>query len=635
MDKPKKKLQVRFLPEGMRGTVDHGTRVDQAARRMGADLQSVCGGQGKCGKCRVRWLDPAGAGDSAAALTPPTQQEEAFLSEEALRHGWRLACQCHIAADAAFEVPKESRSGRQVIRKDPGAGSVTPDPVVRVIRVKVPAADLEDPSPDWERLARQLAPETEHVRLHPDAAMLKTLPDTLSREKETAAVLRKNGECIALADPAGSPLTGVALDIGTTTLAAYLCDLQTGAVLATASEVNPQISCGEDVISRIAYAAEGKARQQELQQSVVNTVNRMIAAVCSEAGIASDSVADMTCVANTCMHHLFLGLDPSGLGRSPFAPVAACGIDLKARDIGIRIAPGAWIHMLPAVSGFIGADTVGVLLAVDLDPSKETVLVIDVGTNGEIVLAAGGRLLCASCATGPALEGATLSCGMRAAPGAVERVWIDPETLAVEYAVIGAAADRPVQAAGICGSGVIDAAAQMLTSGIMKKNGALNRETSCPRLKRTNNDIAFVIAPAAESAGGRNVEISQDDIRAVQMAKGAIQAAARLLMAESGIERVDRVLLAGAFGSVIDPVSALAIGLLPEISPQDVHAVGNAAGDGARLALLNEGMRRKAAALAEALETVELTTHPGFQREFAMAMHFPRMSHDFRKNRRS
>lgn len=266
------------------------------------------------------------------------------------------------------------------------------------------------------------------------------------------------------------------------------------------------------------------------------------------------------------------------------------------------------------------------MLAVDVDPAEEAVMIIDVGTNGEIVLSAGDRFVCASCATGPALEGATLSCGMRAAAGAVERVWIEPETLSVKHKVIGATPDNSIPVAGICGSGVIDAVSQMFTAGIMKKNGNIDHQCISPRLKHSGSDIAFVIAPAAESAGGRDIVIGQDDIRAVQMAKGAIHAAARLLMAETGIASVDRVLLAGAFGSLIDPVSALTIGLLPQIPQEKVSAVGNAAGDGARLALLSETIRRRAAVLAGRMETVELATHPNFQREFAMAMHFPRMS---------
>jgi uncharacterized 2Fe-2S/4Fe-4S cluster protein (DUF4445 family) len=625
MGKKNKEPQVCFLPEGMRGPVAPGTRVDRAARNLGVDLQSVCGGHGKCGKCRIRLLNSAGAGQSVAALSPPTKQEAAFLSEEELREGWRLACQSRVLSNAAFEVPKESRSGLQLIRKQPGPKCVTPDPAVRSQTVKMPAADPTSPSSDWKRLAGQIAAGAGKNCLYPDAAMLKTLPETLGSGREVAAVLRKDGECIGLLAPTGRALTGVALDIGTTTLAAYLCDLYTGEVLATAAEVNPQISCGEDVISRIAYAAAEKAGRKELQHLVVKTVNRMIASACAQAGIAADSVADMTCVANTCMHHLFLGIDPAGLGRSPFAPVVTRGLDLKARDLGIQIAPGAYIHMLPAVSAFVGADTVGVMLAVDVYPAKETVLIIDVGTNGEIVLASGDRLVCASCATGSALEGATLSCGMRAATGAVERVRIEPETLAVEYAVIGSVGDKHAPAAGICGSGVIDAVSQMFTAGIMKKNGNLDRRCLAPRLKRNGNDVVFVVVPAEETAGGRDIVIDQDDIRAVQMAKGAIHAGVRLLMAETGARSVDRVVLAGAFGSVIDPVSALSIGLFPEVPPEKVSTAGNAAGDGARLALLSLTMRRRAAVLADKMETLELTAHPNFQREFAMAMHFPHM----------
>jgi len=625
MNHPDTMPLVRFLPGGMQGRVPRGDRVDQAARKLGVDLQSVCGGQGTCGKCKVRLLRQAGSDSLEVALSAPTKLEEKHLSAEEFAKGWRLACQCQVLGDATFDIPEESRSGGQVIRKAPGAISVDPDPLVEARTVTVPAPDLSSPSSDWERLSAQIKSGKMRIDLHPDPGMLAVLPKVLASGKKTAALIRNGVECIGVA-PAGSrPLTGLALDIGTTTLAAYLCDLENGEVLATASTVNPQISCGEDVISRIAHASNQDNGQKELQQLVIGAVNQLLASVCIQADTTIDSVADIACVANTCMHHLFLGLDPMGLGKAPFAPVTTLGLDIKARDLGIQASPGAWVHMLPAVSAFIGSDTVGVMLALDEPSIDETVLVIDVGTNGEIVLASGDRLVCTSCATGPALEGATLVCGMRAAAGAIERIRIDKKTLDVDYQVIGTETGKQIPAAGICGSGVIDAISAMFTSGVIKKNGTLDRQLTTPRLQQSGNDASFVIAPAPESAGDRDIVIGQDDIRAVQMAKGAIHAGVRLLMAEVGIQSVDRVVLAGAFGSVIDPLSALTIGLFPDVPPDKIVAVGNAAGDGARMALFNRSMRKRATVLAEKMETVELTERPDFQREFAMAMHLPHM----------
>ena len=625
MNKPDTMPLVRFLPGGMQDHVPQGIRVDRAARKLGVDLQSVCGGQGTCGKCKVRLLHQAGTDSTKSLLSAPTNLEKERLAAEELEKGWRLACQSLVLGDATFDIPEESRSGGQVIRKAPGAISVDPDPFVEAITVTVPAADLFPPTSDWERLSARIHAGSKQTVLFPDQGMLTVLPKVLARGKTTTALIRNDGECIGVATAGDHPLVGLALDIGTTTLAAYLCDLESGEVLATASTVNPQISCGEDVISRIAYASNGSNGRKELQQLVIGAVNRLLASVCVRANVAVDSVADIACVGNTCMHHLFLGLDPSGLGKSPFAPVITRGIDVKARGLGIQAAPGAWVYMLPAVSAFVGADTVGVMLALDKSLVGETVLVIDVGTNGEIVLVSGGRLVCTSCATGPALEGATLVCGMRAAAGAIERIRIDQKTLDVDYQVIGAKPDRAVPAAGICGSGVIDAVSAMFTSGVIKKNGTLDRQLTTPRLKQNGNDASFVIAPARESAGERDIVIGQDDIRAVQMAKGAIHAGVRLLMAEVGVRSVDRVVLAGAFGSVIDPLSALTIGLFPDVAPDKIVAAGNAAGDGARMALCNRSMRQRATALAEKMETVELTTRPNFQREFAMAMHLPHM----------
>lgn len=620
-----KMAQVTFLPEGIRGTVVVGNKVDKAAQELGADLQSVCGGHGKCGKCRLRYSKSNAAGKSSLNLSEITQIEKDIFSDRELKEGWRLACQCRLLGDVIFEVPKESRSGRQIIRKEPGSKYVKPVPSIYVQAIINTSAELKNPLSDWKRLLNQISAGKDNKNIYPDIEMLKQLPVAFDNNKKISAIIRKDCECIGFIKSDGLPLTGVSLDIGTTTMAIYLCNLETGKVLTTASEVNPQISYGEDVISRITYAAGGIERRIELQKSLVYTVNKMIGDVCSKVGIDRDTVADMTCVGNTCMHHLFLGFDPSGLGSAPFAPIVTCGLDIKARDIGINIAPGAWVHALPGVSSFIGADTVGVMLSVETGQENEVILIIDVGTNGEIVLVAGEKQVCASCATGPALEGASLSCGMRAAEGAVERVWIDSESLAVETSIIGSAQNKKVLASGICGSGVIDAVKAMLEAGIIKKNGNFDKQCPSSRLKRQGNDTAFVLVSARESAGGRDIEISQDDIRAVQMAKGAIQAATRLLMAETGVVAVDRVVLAGAFGSVIDPVSAMVIGLIPEIPHEKVTSVGNAAGDGARMALISEKERLRAAYLARKLKNIELTTHPDFQREFAMAMHFPHM----------
>jgi uncharacterized 2Fe-2S/4Fe-4S cluster protein (DUF4445 family) len=461
--------------------------------------------------------------------------------------------------------------------------------------------------------------------------MLQTLlPVETKCGKPCTVIVHEPVECIAFFRDPLPVITGVALDIGTTTLAAYLCDLETGVVIASASMVNPQVSFGEDIISRIAYANRSLESRIRLQRLVIKAVNALIADLARQSGVSPTSMLDMTCVGNTCMHHLFLGIDPSGLGRTPFIPIIQSSLDFKARDIGIQIAPGAWVHMLPVIAGFVGADSTGVLLALEPHKLDENVLIIDVGTNGEIMVGNHGRLICASCATGPALEGATLQHGMRAAPGAIERVHINPTTLGVEVSIIvgDAGTRKSVLPAGICGSGIIDAVAQMFLAGIIGKNGNLNRRLDVPNMIRDKDGMpAFVLISANQTATGREICITQDDVRAVQMAKGAIHAAVRILMKELNLSSFDRVILCGAFGSRIDPASALAMGLFPYCPVERVHSAGNAAGDGARLALLSRTKRLEATGVARQVHYVELTDHPHFQREFAMAMWFPHNEH--------
>lgn len=609
-------VEIVFLPGGMRIRVRPDLGLDQAAREAGADLQNVCGGRGKCGKCRVRAV-PAEAAQTA--LSPPTDEELRTLSPKALAAGWRLACQARVLANITIDIPRESRTGGQVIAKAPGSQTVAPDPAVFHRRIVVPPAALESPVADWDRLCAALGAESPPAT--PDPAVLQELPASLARDQGRITVtLNQKNRCIGV-DAAAGPLAGIALDVGTTSLAAYLCDLETGAIIATASAINPQVTCGEDVISRIAYAGRNDDRRRELQRVVCEGINGLIERLSETSGLGASAMADMVWVGNTCMHHLFLGIDPAGLGRAPFAPVVIQPLDVPARNLGLAMAPGAGVHLMPLVSGFVGADTVGAMLAALPGSENDTVLLVDVGTNGEIVLAADGRRVATSCATGPALEGATLRHGMRAAEGAVERVWIDPKTLEVQCRVIGNA-----PAAGICGSGIIDAAAQMFTAGIIDPSGRIDRSLTCPRLKIQGKETAFVLVSAQESATGRDIVIDQEDIRAIQMAKGAIQAAVSLLMAETGTTVVDRVLLAGAFGSFIDPMSASAIGLFPDLGDIPITAVGNAAGDGARLALVSRSKRREAAALARETTFLELTAHPRFQRTFAQSMHFPRMA---------
>lgn len=626
-------LRINFSPSGQRGRVRAGTRLDQAAAGMGVDLQSVCGGQGKCGKCRVR-VFPDLSVDSKTSPSSPilsefTSNEKDILSANELSGGWRLACQTYVLGNAVVEIPPESSTGRQVICKAPGGQSVALDPTVYRQRIEQRPSGQASPHGAWEQIAMGLDGGAFGPPAVPDLPMLQSLPPgEAGIAGPAAAVLRKPDECIAFFSEPPPAIAGVALDIGTTTLAAYLCDLETGNVIGSAGAINPQVAFGEDVISRIVYARRSAENRVSLKKAVVGAINSLVEDLSRSLGVPASCMLDMTCVGNSCMHHLFLGIDPAGMGQAPFVPVLQRPLDFKARDLGIQIAPGAWVHLLPIVAGFVGADTMGVLMALEPHRSDENVLIIDVGTNGEIIVGNRKRLICASCATGPALEGATLRHGMRAAPGAIEHVGIDPESLNVTVSVIneGSSPGRTQKASGICGSGIIDAVAQMFLAGVIEKNGNLNRRLGASNLIRDPDGVpVFVLVPADHTVAGRDICITQDDVRAVQMAKGAIHAAVRILMKELGIASFDQVLLAGAFGSRINPSSALAMGLFPACPVERVRSAGNAAGDGARFALLSRLKRIEAAQLARQIQYVELTEHPDFQREFAYAMWFPHM----------
>jgi uncharacterized 2Fe-2S/4Fe-4S cluster protein (DUF4445 family) len=420
---------------------------------------------------------------------------------------------------------------------------------------------------------------------------------------------------------------GLAVDIGTTTVAGYLCDLTTGEIIATDATMNPQVAYGEDVMSRIGYAVKEKNGLKQLHRSIINCLNRIAARAAAKAGIRRTDITDMAVVGNTCMHHLFLNIDPRNLGRTPFTPAIHHSMDVKARDLGLRIAPGAYVHVLPNEAGFVGADNVGVLIAEEPYKQDEMLLIIDIGTNGELLLGNRKKLLSTSCATGPAFEGAEIRHGMRAAAGAIEKVRIDPETKDVRFKVIGDerwnTEVKNIGARGICGSGIFDVAAQMFLAGIIDKGGRFDNGVKSPRLTQSGNGPEFVIARAQETAIGHDIVICQKDIRAIQLAKGAMYAGARLLMNRLGVGKIDKVILAGAFGSYIDKYSAAVIGLFPDCDMEKVYAVGNAAGDGARLALLNTDKRDEADAMARRVEYVELTVEPDFNKVFTQSLAFP------------
>ena len=635
-----KTVQVVFQPSGRRGEIEAGKSVLEAARTLGVGIEAACGGARVCGKCRVivetGRFEKLNLVSAADHVSPVGDVEKKFLTAEELSRGYRLACNAFLSGDLVVTVPEESRSAKQVILEKGRERIVEVRPAVKNITVTLPAASLSDFRDDRQRLLDALEKETGLKNLSVDYPVLKELPQILRDGSWTVtATLWQEKEVIRVAPGTRKTSLGAAVDVGTTTLAAFLCDLTTGEVLAKASRMNPQIGYGEDVLARISYAASEAEGREKLQASIIEALNALTADMTEKAGFSASDVDEMVLVYNTAMHHLALGLDPRYVGRAPFAPAASAPLDIKARDLGVNINPSGNVHSLPVEAGFVGADNMAVLLAEEPYNGEKIKLIIDIGTNGEIDLGNKNRLLSTSCATGPALEGAQIAFGMRAAPGAIERVKIDPISHEPRYKVIGQDEWYPVPcdrhptvqkigAQGICGSGVIDAIAAMYKAGVISKAGRINAKLETPRVRRgESGKLEYVLAWAKETAVGKDIVITQADIRAVQLAKAALYVGAEYLMEKLGVDHVDEVILAGAFGSYIDKESAMAIGMFPDCDLSRVHAVGNAAGDGARIALLNVGKRHEAAKVARRVEFVETAIEPDFQKKFMDAIAIP------------
>lgn len=639
-DNENQKHLVIFQPSGRRGYIDHGKTIREASQELGVELESVCGGQATCGKCKVRIVEgfskDYGIDSLMEHLSPVEEKEQRFFAKKEGEEGgdYRLACVARIYGDVLVFVPEESRGGKQIVRKTVRELVTDLKPAVRSYYVEVVPATLANPLGDWERLQAELDIRFNLSSLTIDYPVLQSLQKTLRRGdwKVTVSVWTDR-EVIRVEPGLEEKRYGLAVDIGTTTVAGYLCDLDTGRVVATDAMMNPQVIYGEDVMSRISYVMVNEDGLKRMNQAIISSLNQIAGRVALQAGIKRHDILDMVVVGNTCMHHLFLAVDPTYLGRVPFTPSLHHSLDIKARDLDIKISQGAYVHVLPIEAGFVGADNVGVLIAEEPYNQDEMILVIDIGTNGELVLGNREKLICSSCATGPAFEGAGIKHGMRAAPGAIERVEIDPETKEVRFKVIGredwSTDTKHLGTKGICGSGVIDAIAQMLRAGILRENGRLNTDLDTPRLRVVDKQVEFVIAWADETSIGQDITIEQSDVRTVQLAKGAVYAGTKLMMRRRGVKRLDKVILAGAFGSNIDKELALTIGLFPDCALENVYAVGNAAGDGACLALLNADKRKEANNIARQVEYIELSTEPDFGRQFTQAMYFPHMKDAF------
>jgi uncharacterized 2Fe-2S/4Fe-4S cluster protein (DUF4445 family) len=629
---------IVFQPSGLRGKVEDGTTVLNAARQLGAGLESVCGGKGTCGKCKIRIEEgnfaKYGIHSAVAAVTSKEEVNAKFLNKQQLQQHYRLACQTRIHGDVVIFVPEESRKGQQVVRKEATDRQIKLNPAVKRYYIELKAATLDDATGDFERIVAELQTRYKLGKLTIDYPVLLKLQNTVRQGDWNVTIsVWQDREIVDVQAGQVKYGYGLAVDIGTTTMAGYLCNLTTGEVLATEAMMNPQVAYGEDVMSRIGYATKEKGGLKRLNDAVIKGLNEIAAGVCQKVGIKRTDIVDMAVVGNTCIHHLFLKIDPRYLGKAPFPPAIHHSVDVKARDMGLKVASGAYVHVLPNEAGFVGADNVGVLIAEEPYNQDEMLLIIDIGTNGELILGNRHRLLSSSCATGPAFEGAEIRHGMRAAAGAIEKVIIDPGTKEVQFKVIGNdkwnSENKKIGARGICGSGIFDIAAQVFLTGIIDKSGRFDMQVQSPRLRQGDAGPEFVIAWAKETAIDHDIVICQKDIRAIQLAKGAMYSGAKIMMNRIGVKAVDRVILAGAFGSYIDKTSAAVIGLFPDCDRQKVYAVGNAAGDGARIALLNKDKREEADYWARRVEYVELTLEPDFNRIFTQALSFPHAADKF------
>jgi len=638
-----KKHKVIFQPSGRRGEVEEGKTILEAAQSLGVDIEGLCGNKKVCGKCKVRieegYFEKDNIDSGMAHLSALTEAEKKHITPED-GPGIRLSCTAEVHGDVKVFVPERSRAGKQVVRKAAKELTIKLDPAVKKYNIELVAPTLHDMTTgDWERVLKFLEDDYGLKGLTFDYMVLKDLQNILRKGEWKATVtVWMDREIIKVEPEFVDASYGLAVDIGTTTCVGYLTDLNTGKVVNTESMMNPQVPYGEDVMSRITYAMSNSGGLETMQKAIIQGLNEIIEGVVKE--IKKDGphpgyiIDDLTIVFNTAMHHIFLGLNPEFIGRSPFIPAVQNSLDIKARDLGLKINPAAYIHVLPIEAGFVGADNVGVLIAEEPYNQDENVLIIDIGTNGELLLGNRNKVCSTSCATGPAFEGAQIKFGMRAAPGAIETVEIDPVTKEPRYKVIGKADwhthIHKVNAKGLCGSAIIQVVAEMFKAGIIDKSGRFVMDLPTQRIRKdADGKPEYVLAWEAETSIGQDITVTQGDVRALQLAKGALYTGAKLMMKRLGITTLDRVILAGAFGSHIDREASLVLGMFPDCSLDKIYAVGNAAGDGSRMALLNRGKRREANERARWVEFVEIATDPAFEKEFMQAMHIPHMKDKF------
>ena len=626
---------VVFTPSGKRGRFPLGTPLLAAARTLGVDVDSVCGGRALCGRCQVLVAEGEfakhGVRSSAASLSPISDAERRYGTKHELAEGRRLSCQAKVDGDVVVDVPPSSQVHRQVIRKAAEARDIELYPIVRLHYVDVEEPDMHDPAGDLRRLEDALRREWQLTSLQCDIKVLQQLQTALRVGAWSVTVaVHDNSRIIAVWAGFHAAVYGLAVDVGSTTIAAHLCNLTNGEVVASSGVMNPQIRFGEDLMSRVSYAMMNTGGAVQMTDAVRSALSTLAADVARSADVAIESILEATIVGNPIMHHLLLGIDPVELGGAPFALAIDRAVTVTAAEIGIDLHPNARIYVLPCIAGHVGADTAGVILAERPDQTDKMTLLVDVGTNAEIVLGNRQRLVACSSPTGPAFEGAQISCGQRAAPGAIERVRVDRKTLQPRFKVIGSDlwSDEPgfdavianTGVTGICGSGIIEVIAELYLAGVISQDGVIDGGLSAnsPRVVAHGRTFAYVLYE-----GEQVLRITQNDVRAIQLAKAALYAGIRLLMDRLGVDSVDRIRLAGAFGSHIDVKYATVLGMIPDCDLAEVTSAGNAAGTGARIALLDSRARATIEQLVSQVEKIETALEPQFQEHFVAAMAIP------------
>ncbi len=626
--------RVVFTPSGRQGDVLEGTILLDAARSLGVELESICGGRQTCGKCQVAIEEGEfpkhGICSEQSHLSSVEGREQAFWEQQPSR-GRRLACASRVCGNLLVFVPPESQAHKQVIAKGARDHVIDVRPAVRQVYVECEGAQLDDRRGDWERLQDVLERQWALRELSIDVFAMRSLQAALREGKNAVSVTIWQGAEILRVQPGYAERAyGIAIDVGSTTVAGYLSDLRTGRLLGSAATVNPQVRFGEDLMSRVSYAMMHADGTKRMHEAIIAAVNDLAAECARSAQVDPEDIVDFVLVGNSVMHHLMLGIDPVELGGAPFALAISGPVDLKARDLGISACNiSARVHVLPCIAGQNGADNMAVLLAEAPHRQDQTTLVVDIGTNAEILLGNRIRMLAASSPTGPAFEGAQIKHGQRAAPGAIERVRIQPGTFEPSFKVIGSEVwsgdSGTAPATGICGSGIIECVAELFLSGVIDSSGKFNDSVaqSCRRVRFQGRTPEFVLAETHQTTIGGPIVVTQNDIRAIQLAKAALFAGIRLLMNRLSVTKVDEIRLAGAFGSFISPRHAMVLGLIPDCDPAHVIAVGNAAGHGACMALLDREAREEAVRLTEEIEYVSIAVEPSFQEEFVAAMALP------------